>query len=110
MPHHPEFSIDAAYDLERCVVRMQGELDLATCPELERALVEAETTQVPRILLDLEELTFIDSCGLNVLLSSGRRSEANGDRLRMTHGKGQVARMFGLTGLEATLPFTSARV
>lgn len=107
---HPAFQIEATYDSKAYVVRLQGDLDLAKCSELELALAEAERTQAPQISLDLEELTFIDSRGLSVLLSSGRRSEASGDRLRMTHGKGQVARMFGLTGVDATLPFTNARV
>ena len=107
---HPVFQIEAAYDLNDYVVRVQGELDLATCPELERALAEAETTEAPRISLNLEQLTFIDSSGLNLLLTAGRRSAANGDRLRITHGNGQVAKMFQITGLEAMLPFERALV
>jgi anti-sigma B factor antagonist len=107
MSPHSAILIDAAYDAEDYVVRIQGELDLATCLELEHALVQAEAARPPRISLDLAQLTFIDSAGLYVLLSARRRSAANGVQLRMKHGKGQVARMFRHTGAETALTFTT---
>ena len=55
-------------------------------------------------------LTFLDSRGLKVLMDAGHRSVANGDRLRITQGKGQVARLFRLAGVEWTLPFTETHV
>lgn len=102
----PTLYIESAYNPDACVVRIEGELDLAGCPELDLALCEAEQAPVRRIILDLEDLTFIDSAGLRSLLSASRRSASNRNRLEVTRGKGQPAYMFGLTGLERVLPLT----
>lgn len=77
---------------------------------MERALREAEASQAVRILLDLEELTFIDAAGLSVLGAAWRRSRTSDNRLQVTQGKGCVADMFRLTALDVVLPFVpSAR-
>jgi anti-sigma B factor antagonist len=107
---HSAVQIDAGLSSKSYVIRLRGELDLSGCRELELALVEAERSAAARILVDLEELTFVDASGLNVLLTAGRRSALDGSRLRITPGNGQVARIFRLTALESTLPFTNGHV
>lgn len=102
----PALRIDAAREPDAYVVRVQGELDLAGCPDLDLALREAEQTQAGRIILDLEELTFIDAAGLGALLNASRRSASNGNRLQLTRGKGHPAEMFRLTELDKALPLT----
>ena len=101
---YPCLEITAAQRPDAYVIRLDGELDLAGCPGLELALEEAEASQGGRIILDLERVTFIDSTGLTALLSAGRRSAANGNRLEITRGGGQVADMLRLTALDQTLP------
>jgi anti-anti-sigma factor len=93
---------------DACVVRVQGEADLATCPDLELALADAERRPAERVFLDLEELTFIDVSALRVLLRASSRSASNGDRLRMTRGRGAVPRLFRLTDVEGVLPLVDA--
>lgn len=102
------FEIDAADQGEAHVVRIQGELDMEGCPALEIALEEAERSQADRILLDLEELTFMDARGLHTILKASQRSSSNGDRLQITRGKGEVARIFRLTELDTELPFSDS--
>lgn len=61
----PEFSITTA-SLNGCtVINVTGELDQATAPQLEEALVACNGSQP---VVDLTALTFIDSSGLHVLL------------------------------------------
>ena len=105
-PPHPFLRIDAEHQRDAYVVRIVGELDLSGCPDLDVALDAAEQTQAGRIILDLEELTFIDSIGLRTLLQASRRSASNGNRLQVTRGKGHPAKMFRLTGLDEVLPLT----
>jgi anti-anti-sigma factor len=71
---------------------------------LEHALQQAEATHAIRILLDLEELTFIDAAGLSVLIAASHRSMVDSDRLQVTPGRGNVADMFRLTTLDMVLP------
>jgi anti-sigma B factor antagonist len=101
----PLFQISTAREEGAYVIRIEGELDLCECPSLERALREAEVSPANRILLDLEKLTFIDAAGLSVLVMAWRRSGSNGDRLRVSCGKDNVAYMLHLTALDTVLPF-----
>jgi anti-anti-sigma factor len=101
----PLFAVDAAEEGDTFVIRVKGELDLSQRPLLERALVESETSDARWVLLDLDQLTFIDAAGLYALHAASQRSAGNGHRLRLTRGSGGVAEMFRLTSLDLTLPF-----
>ena len=108
-PAHPLLAIAAERQADAYVIRITGELDRAGCPALEYALREAERTQAERIIVDLEALTFIDSVGLKTLLTTSR-STSDGNRLEITRGKGQPARLLRLTGLENVLPLADRSV
>ncbi|HEX3239674.1 MAG TPA: STAS domain-containing protein, partial [Solirubrobacterales bacterium] len=71
-------------------------------------LVASLASAADSVLLDLEELTFIDAAGLYSLCAASSRSIEKGSRLRMTRGKGHVAAIFHLTALDAILPFGNA--
>jgi anti-sigma B factor antagonist len=101
------FAISAASEGDSRVIRIEGELDLADCPRLERALEEAEASDAARIVLDLEKLTFIDVAGLHSLLNASRRSPSNGGRLRMTRASREVEQIFRLTALDISLLFVA---
>jgi anti-anti-sigma factor len=90
------------------VVRVRGKLDLAGCPALERALKVAEGSDVERIFLDLEDLTFMDVRGANTIKRAAHRSASQGSRLQISRGNARVAWVFHLLGLEASLPFSDA--
>jgi anti-anti-sigma factor len=82
-----------------------GELDLATAPLLDQALVAAEATDASEIVLDIEEVSFIDSSGLRMLLEAHARSRRDSNRLRLTRGTPEARRLFALVAVEDRLPF-----
>jgi anti-anti-sigma factor len=86
-------------------VRLEGELDLANAAELERELRRVEHTDALSIVLDLSGLEFIDSTGVRLLIEAEARSRADGDRLTLLRGPGQVQRILELTGILDRLPF-----
>jgi anti-sigma B factor antagonist len=104
----PLFAITVARKGDSYVIGVEGELDLSECPRLEHAMQKAEASHAIRILLDLEKLTFIDAAGLSVLVVAWRRSVSNGDRLRVSRGRDDVAHMLHLTALDTVLPLISA--
>jgi anti-anti-sigma factor len=99
------FEIDTSFTAGKYVVCLKGELDLSGSPQLEAALREAEQSHAKEIVVDLGELTFVDSSGLAVLVHAAGRSATNGNQLRITPGRDQVAKVLRLTGLDAVLPF-----
>ena len=99
------FEIDTSFTAGKYVVFLKGELDLNGCPPFQAALLEAEQSQAKEIVVNLDELTFVDSSGLSVLAHAASRSAANGDQLRITPGRDHVARVLRITGLDTILPF-----
>jgi anti-sigma B factor antagonist len=59
-------------DRDRVIVGVSGELDIASVGALQTALEELRGTGWSSIVIDLRELTFIDSSGLALLLHEDR--------------------------------------
>jgi anti-anti-sigma factor len=79
------------------VIALGGELDLASAPELERELREAEAGNPARVVIDLSGLGFMDSTGLQALLRTRERASAGAYELALRRGPHQVQRVFELT-------------
>ena len=85
-------------------VTVQGELDMATAPQLKAALVE-ESAKGGTLVLDMGGLDFIDSSGIRVLVVAWQESSRDGFNLRLTRGNDTVMRALALCGLLDDLPF-----
>ena len=93
---------------ERAVVRLSGELDLASAPLLERELERAGLEEVPMLVFDLDGLEFLDSTGLQVLLSTHRRVTERGQQFAITRGSPQVQRLLDITRVAERLTIVEA--
>jgi anti-sigma B factor antagonist len=78
-------------------VHVVGALDLATAPQLRRTLHEARLHAF-LLVLDLRELTSMDSSGLRVILDAAGAARREGGRVMVVRGPANVDRMFTLTG------------
>jgi anti-anti-sigma factor len=92
------FSISVNRTEDRVVLAVGGELDLATAPELRTALADQTRTD-QRTCLDLAGCTFIDSTGLQVIVSAARDFRRDGGELSVTQLRGDVAELFRISGL-----------
>jgi len=87
-------------------VHLSGEMDLSVIGSVDREVERAEDSDAERIVLDLQELEFLDASGIRLLLHLTARSQANGARLRVTRARRpQVQRVIDLTGAGEVLPF-----
>lgn len=100
----PVLKVDVEHVDEACLVRVVGELDMATAPTLESNLLHAMESGAASIVLDLERVSFIDSMGLRLLIWAAKESREDGDRLRINGGSGPVRRMMEFTSLDRSLP------
>lgn len=78
-------------------VRVAGELDVATAPQLKQVLGHAED-RARRVVLDLRELTFMDTSGMHVVVAARVRATSAGRQLVVVRGPSQVDRLLALTG------------
>ncbi len=75
-----------------------GELDLATSPQLEQTLREAQQ-DARLVVLDLRELTFMDSSGVHAIVDAGIRYRRAGCRMVVVRAPAQVDAVFTLIGV-----------
>ena len=78
------------------VMRVLGDLDIASAPALENSLRHALKSGAPSIVLDLTGVTFIDPTGLRVLQWAAENSREDGDRLRINARSAAVRQMLKL--------------
>jgi anti-anti-sigma factor len=91
--------VEARRTDDRVVLALTGELDLASSAILERALEDAEVVAAPLLVLDLDELKFVDSTGLRVILLAREGSRARGQEFAITPGSPQVQRLLSITSV-----------
>ena len=89
-----------ADEADTVVLRLQGELDMATAPGLGRALNTALDAQPAVLALDFSELTFLDSTGLRVLITACRRSLAQSCTFVIRSPSRSVLKTLQLTGVD----------
>jgi len=94
------FSAEADRQDGRVVLRLHGELDMATAPRLQRDLDAALDARPAGIALNLQELTFMDSSGIRVLLSAARRASEAGCPLVLRNPCRSVRKALRLTGAD----------
>jgi anti-anti-sigma factor len=93
-----EFSVTRRLAGDAVIVVPVGEIDLATIDTV-GAEIEAAVAETQHLVLDLREVTFMDSAGLRLLLASSRAV----DRFEVVRGPQEVKRLFDLVGLEQRL-------
>ena len=98
------FSVSVAQHEDRLhVVALAGELDALSVDDLRPRLAELDRIAGARIVIDLSRLEFIDSSGLNTLVSSARSVEATGGRVVLAGASRHVTRVLELVRVADTV-------
>jgi anti-sigma B factor antagonist len=84
------------------VVRVAGEVDIETSPALEEQLQSVLDQGHASVVVDLGEVTFMDSTGLSALIGGLRRCQAIGGELRLVSPRPNVRKVLEVTGLVDT--------
>lgn len=90
---------------ETRVVHPRGELDIATVDEFDRLLREVPTTA--HLVIDLAEVTFVDSVTLSRLVRAARLHETAGTAVVLAGATGIVQRVLSITQLDVVLRCTA---
>jgi anti-anti-sigma factor len=98
------FEVSELHETARVRVELSGELDLATADLVAlrlRRLRERHET----VVLDLDNLTFIDAAGIRVVLTAAEDARNNGWAFSVTRGSAPVRRLFALLEIDGLVPF-----
>jgi anti-sigma B factor antagonist len=96
-------TIEVEQSHDSAVVTLKGELDLSGSPLLREHLVRLTEMGVYSVVMDLSELTFIDSTGLGVFIMDWRRLTVEGGSFVVRGPRPRVRRIFEIAGLAPML-------
>lgn len=90
---------DYAADTTATILRPSGELDINSRDDLHATIVEALGTAT-RVVVDLADVTFIDSEALGALIDGYNSALAAGAEYRVVNAKAGVARVLNVSGAQ----------
>jgi len=85
------------------LLTLRGRLNMVAAPRLKTAVDDAVSSGRPRIVVDLNEVSFMDSSGLGALVAGLKRARQGSGELRITGVNTQVATVLKLTNLDRVL-------
>jgi anti-sigma B factor antagonist len=94
-----DFRITASEQGATSTIQLEGEWDLAQQGATTDAIAHVLDRRPACLLLDLSRLSFIDSCGVHVLIKTHRRCAEQGAHLVIIPGPRAVQRVFEICGL-----------
>lgn len=99
----PAFSCDTVPGGRKAsLVHIAGELDRTAAPLLEHTLRQA-MKRARLVVLDLRELTRVDSSGIDAIVKASVNAQRSGRRLVLVRGLSQVDRLLALTGASSAV-------
>ena len=84
-------------------IALAGELDMLSVPQLMDGVKRAGTDGASALVLDLRDLTFIDSTGLHAFVNVWKDAQSNGHRLVLVGVRDSAKRLFEISGTQFLL-------
>jgi anti-sigma B factor antagonist len=94
-----EFAVEHRAEKDLTVVTISGEIDVFTSPRLREELLDIIEGGSPHLVIDLGEVTFLDSTGLGVLVGIYHRLRARDGSMSFVGVNDRVRRVFHVTQL-----------
>jgi anti-anti-sigma factor len=104
------FSVTVDDEADTIRISPRGVLDTTTVPGFERVVTACEQEPLSTILLDLRNVTSLDSTGLHALQRAWNRSLGNGHRLFVVSAPTSIRKVLELTGIGSALDEREATV
>jgi anti-sigma B factor antagonist len=105
MGRRRRFTFDVEHTSAATTMTLGGEFDVICADAFKRRFSDATGDEPDHVIIDLRELTFIDSTGLALLLGVTEMSQDGGFALSIVSAEDDAARkIFRMTGTERLLP------
>lgn len=93
---------------DRHVITVSGEVDLASSPQLDDAIISTLDSGAKAVAIDLTDVSFMDSSGLGVIVRGLKRCREADIDLDLVITNERVLKVFGITGLDQVIPIHSS--
>jgi anti-sigma B factor antagonist len=91
------------------IIAPRGEIDLYTAPDLKQVLTVAIEGGERRLVIDLTDVSFLDSTALGVLIGAVKRVRSRGGALAIVNTDSSIAKTFEITGLDQIFTILGTR-
>ena len=93
---------------DHAMIKIGGEIDLATNPQLQAVLVDLVDRGLHQLIIDLDQVSFLDCAGIGMLVDARRRVQEHGGSLKLVRPAPLVRRVLEVTGMTAVFPIDSS--
>lgn len=100
--------VEREHDARVCVLRVHGEIDSSTAPDLEAALQSAVNRGCINLVIDLAHVSYVDSSALGLIVWLNRILEPLRGRLVLAGASRNVSRILEVSGLVGAAATVSA--
>jgi anti-anti-sigma factor len=104
----PDFFCAVEPDRERVIVRVAGELDVCVASDVGATVDELLDVGFSRIVVDLRQVTLLDSAGVHMLVAAQRSAERRDAALSLIAGPPHVHRVLELTATASLFAIDAA--
>ncbi|MCM1185760.1 MAG: STAS domain-containing protein [Lachnoclostridium sp.] len=94
--------IELQKDGENLIIKLEGRLETSTAPQLQE-IAEKEIQDVTDLQIDMEQLEYVSSAGLRVLLFISKKMKAKQGNMSVCHVGEDIMEVFEITGFNDIL-------
>jgi anti-sigma B factor antagonist len=92
--------VETKQERQAAIIRAKGDIDLYTSPKLREAILEGVKKQLSPIVVNLTQVTYMDSSGVATLIEAFQLSKAYGGVVRLVGVNERVSEVFKLVRLQ----------
>ena len=86
------------------IIELSGEIDVSCAPQLKDLLQGLIDEGKKQLLVDLNQVPFMDSTGLGIFISAFKRNQHMGGTIKFAHPQETLRKVFSLTHTDKFLP------
>ena len=94
-----DFSVEVKKTSELPTIQVKGEIDIYTCAELRNSILTTIEEGHNNLILDLENIQYIDSTGLGTIAHAAQSIETKNGTIHVICTKPQIKKIFEVSGL-----------
>lgn len=99
-----DLTLSSRTEGDATVVVVGGEIDVYTAPKLREHIIDLVSAGAYRLVVDMEQVEFLDSTGLGVLVGGLKRVRAHDGSLVLVCTQDRILKIFRITGLTKVFP------
>ncbi|GGM34421.1 anti-sigma-B factor antagonist [Paraliobacillus quinghaiensis] len=99
--------VEVVEEDQTITLTLRGEIDAYTAPKLKDALLPLTKKPGAEVIVDLEQINYMDSTGLGVFISALKSTKEYDSELKLIQLQDRVRRLFEITSLDSIITIES---